>query len=345
MSLDLYVDGDALAPAPARRRRRRTRASSRWRRATATASGWAAWPGAPSGWAATRSRSAPIARCRDVASRFDGDIVVLEPWRPFSEDVAYGPRIVHTVGRLADLADLGRPRRRPARRARRADLDASVRAHPGPSCARRHATAARRPGRGRAPSISRSALGSRRPRWPAGCAVSTSHTWFVSHLDDRRSSTGSPAPHPDLRFRARVGTGSVARRPRGAVGARSTVLDAHPSRPRGPGRLPPATDRREPAPCSSCPAVRRTGSGSRRRSAAASARAPGPGTGARRTRCGRAVALAVRRRRQAAVVRRATAHAGEPDPPARRGAVPAVGERDRGRGPVHHHDFDHVVIS
>jgi hypothetical protein len=58
----------------------------------------------------------------DVAQRFDGDLLVLSPWRPWDDDGAAsteGPeqhsgRVVHTVGRLADLAALveapGRPR-------------------------------------------------------------------------------------------------------------------------------------------------------------------------------------------------------------------------------------------
>ncbi len=53
----------------------------------------------------------------DVARRFDGDLVVLSPWRPWDEDGAASvedPRVIHTVGRLADLEALaaaaGRPR-------------------------------------------------------------------------------------------------------------------------------------------------------------------------------------------------------------------------------------------
>ncbi len=53
----------------------------------------------------------------EVASRFDGDIVVLTPWRGFETaglEAADPDRIIHTVGRLADLTELlqqpGRPR-------------------------------------------------------------------------------------------------------------------------------------------------------------------------------------------------------------------------------------------
>src|SRR6478752_45595 len=41
----------------------------------------------------------------DVHDRFDGSILVLEPWRPFLADLTYGPRIIHTVGRSADLLE------------------------------------------------------------------------------------------------------------------------------------------------------------------------------------------------------------------------------------------------
>ncbi|HET6168033.1 MAG TPA: alanine racemase [Marmoricola sp.] len=53
----------------------------------------------------------------DVAQRFDGDLLVLSPWRPWDDDGAAATadeRIVHTVGRLADVRALaeapGRPR-------------------------------------------------------------------------------------------------------------------------------------------------------------------------------------------------------------------------------------------
>jgi len=53
----------------------------------------------------------------DVTRRFDGDLVVLSPWRPWDDDgadVATDERVIHTVGRLSDLAVLadgpGRPR-------------------------------------------------------------------------------------------------------------------------------------------------------------------------------------------------------------------------------------------
>ncbi|HEY0904664.1 MAG TPA: alanine racemase [Marmoricola sp.] len=51
----------------------------------------------------------------DVATRFDGDLLVLTPWRPHPVARSeHGDRVIHTVGRLSDLAALaagpGRPR-------------------------------------------------------------------------------------------------------------------------------------------------------------------------------------------------------------------------------------------
>lgn len=37
---------------------------------------------------------------------FDGDVMVLTPWRPFSTDVVLDQRVIHTVGRVEDVAAL-----------------------------------------------------------------------------------------------------------------------------------------------------------------------------------------------------------------------------------------------
>lgn len=44
----------------------------------------------------------------DVATRFDGDLLVLTPWRPFVADLDPGlaGRVIHTVGRVEDVAGL-----------------------------------------------------------------------------------------------------------------------------------------------------------------------------------------------------------------------------------------------
>src|SRR4051795_13332875 len=49
-----------------------------------------------------------------VASAFQGSVIVLTPWRPFETRAVFDAHVVHTVGRLSDLAELasrdGRPR-------------------------------------------------------------------------------------------------------------------------------------------------------------------------------------------------------------------------------------------
>src|SRR5688572_25168483 len=48
-----------------------------------------------------------------VAQRFQGDIIVLEPWRPYLPDVSYDERLIHTVGREVDLVELSERTDRP----------------------------------------------------------------------------------------------------------------------------------------------------------------------------------------------------------------------------------------
>jgi alanine racemase len=46
------------------------------------------------------------AEVEHVTDVFSGSIMVLSPWRPFEARATYDPRLVHTVGRLEDLAAL-----------------------------------------------------------------------------------------------------------------------------------------------------------------------------------------------------------------------------------------------
>jgi alanine racemase len=39
-------------------------------------------------------------------SSFDGDVMVLTPWRPFTTDVVMDARVIHTLGRVEDVAEL-----------------------------------------------------------------------------------------------------------------------------------------------------------------------------------------------------------------------------------------------
>ncbi len=86
----------------------------------------------------------------EVATRFDGDLLVLTPWRPFVADLdpALTDRVIHTVGRVEDLdALLDASARRPDR-ARAAHLHEAARV-PRPRPVDGGRAAARPPRRGR----------------------------------------------------------------------------------------------------------------------------------------------------------------------------------------------------
>ncbi len=42
----------------------------------------------------------------DALEHFDGSVMVLTPWRPFTTDVVVDDRVIHTVGRVEDIAQL-----------------------------------------------------------------------------------------------------------------------------------------------------------------------------------------------------------------------------------------------
>jgi alanine racemase len=159
-----------------------------------------------------------------VDKRFSGDVMVLEPWRPFHE-VKAGERIVHTVGRLDDLAAIAssadRPRvvlealtsmRRHGFEA--SQLTAALASHPG---VRVEGLALHLPlGRGHAEEVDEWL----RIAQPTRC--------FLSHVDGTELDALRIA-HPDVEFRPRVGT-SLWLGDREALTPRSTVLDVHPVR-------------------------------------------------------------------------------------------------------------------
>lgn len=161
---------------------------------------------------------------RDVAEvehRFSGDILVLEPWRPFL-DVVYGGRIIHTVGRLDDLAALGQRPDRP-----RIVLEGltSMRRH-GFSAAQLTAAA----GAARGVAVEAHALhlplgGGHLLEVEGWLARAPAATWFVSHLTGQELQS-LRSGHPSTTFRPRVGTG-LWLGDRGALTAKSTVLDVH----------------------------------------------------------------------------------------------------------------------
>jgi alanine racemase-like protein len=159
----------------------------------------------------------------DVQSRFDGDIVVLEPWRALAADLVYGPRIIHTVGRAADLAELGSRDDRP-----RVVLEGltSMRRHGFTATDLRAASGAARGVRleGHALHLP---LGQGHVREvESWVTAAPARRWYLSHVT-RDELTQLAQTHPDLNLRPRIGT-ELWLGDRAALSARATVLDAHP---------------------------------------------------------------------------------------------------------------------
>ncbi len=203
----------------------------------------------------TRGRNAKsgYAELPDVASRFGGDLVVLTPWRSFDasgfETVAGQPpqpatwadRVVHTVGRLADLqALLDRPDRPRVLLERMTSMKrhgftarglreatAMIAAHRGTPGVRVEGASIHLPlgadgNRAEADELMTDvvAAGLARPddRGPA--------VVWISHLDPA-SLADLAARYPEVRFRQRVGT-DLWLGDRGALRVTAHVLDLHP---------------------------------------------------------------------------------------------------------------------
>ena len=172
----------------------------------------------------------------EVATRFDGDVLVLTPWRPGGAAAtatrALATRVIHTVSRLEDLDEL-------------------TRAEPGARFVLEQITSMRRHGMGRR-DLEQAAvvLAQHRLRGLAGVALhlplnTTSHlgevnrllndlvasglptrTVFVSHLTSEELSR-LRASYPDFTIRPRIGT-DLWLGDRDALGVTATVLDVHP---------------------------------------------------------------------------------------------------------------------
>ena len=171
----------------------------------------------------------------EAASRFDGDLLVLTPWRPSGADVdvaaPLGPRVVHTVSRLEDLAGLTSrdPRarfvleqltsmrrhgmhRRELQRAAEVVADAGLRGLSGVAM--------------HLPLNVSSHLGEvTRLLNDVVAAGLPTRTVYVSHLTADELGRLRSA-YPDFTIRPRVGTG-LWLGDRGALRVRSTVLDVH----------------------------------------------------------------------------------------------------------------------
>jgi len=166
-----------------------------------------------------------------VLSRFDGDVLVMSPWRPFLPEVrdgsAYDPRVIHTLGRLEDIAQLAEER-----------PDARVVVEGMTSMERhgldRHAL-----------SDAAKALGSLRlegfslhlpmaggnleevEQWVAAVQASQldTVTVYVSHLNDSELATLRER-RADVKVRPRIGT-DLWLGDRRALRVRASVLDVH----------------------------------------------------------------------------------------------------------------------
>lgn len=160
--------------------------------------------------------------------RFDGSVMVLTPWRPFSTDAVYDERVVHTVSRVSDAGELSA-------------------FHPGTRIVVEGITSMARHGIVRdeiAPLVAE--LGdlvvegfaihlpmagdnlAEAERWLAALEASqlSTTTVFVSHLTDAELQTLAER-RPALSIRPRIGTALWLGDP-GALTVRSTVLDVHP---------------------------------------------------------------------------------------------------------------------
>lgn len=167
----------------------------------------------------------------DARTRFDGDILVLTPWRPFEQRVVYGDRLVHTVGRLEDLTSLAAREDRPRIVL---ELLTSMRRHGFTARGMRTAGEALDP---RTVALEGVALhlpmahGSHlseveRLMTDVVAAGLPTTRVYVSHLTDVEMSRLATS-YPDFEFRPRVGT-RLWLGDRGALTVRAAVLDAHP---------------------------------------------------------------------------------------------------------------------
>jgi hypothetical protein len=158
----------------------------------------------------------------EVDGRFTGDIMVLEPWRPFL-DAPSEKRLVHTVGRREDLAALASSADRP-----RVVLEAltSMRRH-GFDAAQLEAASGPHPGlRVEGLALHLPLGGGHVDEVDGWLRVAHPSRCYLSHVDGTELDALRIA-HPDVEFRPRVGT-SLWLGDRGAFSARSTVLDVHP---------------------------------------------------------------------------------------------------------------------
>jgi hypothetical protein len=171
----------------------------------------------------------------EAASRFDGTLMVLTPWRPSEDGEGFPPpvarRVVHTVGRLEDLRQLAARGDRP-----RVVLEqlTSMRRHGFTAAELREAA-------GLVSGVAVEGVAMHMPMTRGShmpeverlmgdlvAAELSTRRVYVSHLTDAELES-LRASWPDHEFRPRIGT-SLWLGDRGALTVRATVLDAHPVR-------------------------------------------------------------------------------------------------------------------
>ena len=164
----------------------------------------------------------------DVSDAFNGDLLVLTPWRDF-EPVQHGPRIVHTVSRLEDLQALATSAGAPPRVV--LELLTSMRRH-GFDARSLRAAAKQLDGvlvEGFAlhlPMAHGSHLGEMRGLMNDLVASGIeSRRVYVSHLTDAELAA-LRASYGDFELRPRIGT-RLWLGERGSLRVRATILDSH----------------------------------------------------------------------------------------------------------------------
>jgi alanine racemase len=165
-----------------------------------------------------------------VSSRYDGQVLVLTPWRPFEQAVVHDERVIHTVGRLEDLRALAERGDRP-----RVVLErmTSMRRHGFSARDLREAASlldrsVRLEGVAlHLPMAHGSHLGEveRLMTDVVAAGLPTSRV-YLSHLTDAEMSALA-ASYPDYELRPRIGT-RLWLGDRDALAVRASVLDAHP---------------------------------------------------------------------------------------------------------------------
>ncbi len=164
----------------------------------------------------------------EVERRFSGEILVLQPWRPFLPSVCYGERIIHTVGRRSDVTDLVKATERPRVVLEGLTsmcrfgfaLDELIRIAPS-AAGGREAPGLRVEGHALHLPLGTVHL----PEVQRWLTEAPAARWFVSHLGsaDLAELRGR---HPDVEFRPRVGT-RLWLGDRSFLSVRATVLDVH----------------------------------------------------------------------------------------------------------------------